>query len=270
MRNSRLYLRYLGISVRSQLQYRLSFVLSTIGNLSINAAEFLGIWAVISRFGSIAGWTLGQIAVFYGTVNVAFAVADAITAGFDQLGTLIRHGEFDRYLLRPRSTVLQLFGYEFTLRRVGRLFQGLVVLTYGLIVALPHAAPVVQMGKAVLLLWTITGCTSFFTGLMLMQASLAFKTVESLEIMNVFTYGGEYAAEYPFSIYNRWLRRFLTFVIPLTTVTYYPVLTILNETASGGVAPWVGWVTPFAGFAFLAISLWVWRAATRWYASTGS
>ena len=38
----RLYLRYLGISVRAQMQYRASFVMMTIGHFAITSIEFLG------------------------------------------------------------------------------------------------------------------------------------------------------------------------------------------------------------------------------------
>ena len=274
MRSARLYARYLGISIRSQLQYRASFVMQAIGNFVVNGGEFLAVWALLSRFGQIDGWSLPEVAVFYGTVSVAFAIADAISTGFDRLGDLVRHGEFDRYLLRPRSTVLQLLGYQFTLRRVGRFLQGLVVLAYGLSASFSSGTPWVGAGGAVaagiLLLWTIAGCVAFFTGLMMIQAVIAFRTVESVEIMNVFTYGGVQAAEYPFAIYARWFRRFFTFVIPLGAVTYYPVLTLLGVPDPGGTPLWVGWISPAAGFAFLLIAASLWRVGIRWYSSTGS
>jgi ABC-type uncharacterized transport system permease subunit len=37
---------------------------------------------------------------------------------------MVKAGDFDRILLRPCSTVLQLLGQELTLRRVGRLDCG--------------------------------------------------------------------------------------------------------------------------------------------------
>ena len=37
---------------------------------------------------------------------------------------MVASGDFDRLLVRPRSTVLQLLGQELALRRLGRLVQG--------------------------------------------------------------------------------------------------------------------------------------------------
>ncbi|XXX55556.1 ABC-2 family transporter protein [Sorangium sp. So ce124] len=58
-----------------------------------------------------------------------------------------------------------------------------------------------------------------FYGLLVLQATLCFWTVESLEIMNAWTYGGTEAAQYPLTLYRDWFRRFFTFVVPLASVS---------------------------------------------------
>jgi hypothetical protein len=45
-------------------------------------APFLGLWVLFHRFGQIEG-RLGEVALFYGTVSVSFAIADALLRGFD-------------------------------------------------------------------------------------------------------------------------------------------------------------------------------------------
>src|SRR5215470_368838 len=121
----RLYRRYLGISVRGQLQYRAALAMQIFGNLVITAVEFFAIWALFARFGSLRGWSLVEVALMYGLVDVSFALADSFGRGFDAFGTLVKSGDFDRLLLRPRSTVLQLMGQELRLRPLGRLAQGI-------------------------------------------------------------------------------------------------------------------------------------------------
>ena len=119
------------LSVRAQLQYRAAFLLAALGQFLVTGIEFLGIWAFFDRFGHLHHWRLPEVAVFYGLVNCTFACADAISRGFDQFGALyIKTGNFDRLLLRPRSTILQLAGHELALRRIGRFVQGLIVLVW--------------------------------------------------------------------------------------------------------------------------------------------
>src|ERR1700694_4166242 len=104
-----LYLRYAGASVRAQMQYPASFLLLSLSQLLATGIEILGVWALFARFGHIEGWRFGEIAVFYGVVNIAFAIADAFTRGFDIFGQeFVRTGAFDRLLLRPRTAAFQL------------------------------------------------------------------------------------------------------------------------------------------------------------------
>ena len=85
-----LYFRYASISIRSQLQYRASFVMQTLGHFLGTGMEFLAIWALFSRFENLKGWQLAEVAFFYGTVNLAFAIADSVTRGFDIVAQLIK------------------------------------------------------------------------------------------------------------------------------------------------------------------------------------
>jgi ABC-2 type transport system permease protein len=123
----RLYGRYLGISIRGQMQYRASFLFQALGQLLVTGIEFAGVLALFDRFGKLDDWTLPEVALFYAVVNVCMAVADALSTGFDRFELYVKNGEFDRVLLRPRSTILQLAGAELALRRVGRLLQGLAI-----------------------------------------------------------------------------------------------------------------------------------------------
>ena len=131
MNGLRLYGRMLAVSMRSQLQYRASFLLTTLGNFISAFADFLGIWAFFDRFGGLQGWTLAETAIFYGIGNVSFALSEMFAREFDVFGSHVRTGSFDRMLLRPRSTVLQMMGAQCQIMRIGRLIQGAGVLAAG-------------------------------------------------------------------------------------------------------------------------------------------
>ena len=262
----RLYFRYLSISVRSQLQYRASVIMQSIGIFMITTVEFLGILALFDRFGQIRGWQLHEIALFYGMISIAWALCDAMGRGFEVMGQIVKAGDFDRVLLRPRSTVLQVLGYELTLRRVGRLAQGSAVLAYA-IVALDvdwNAA------RVLLLVLAIAGTICVFMGLLVLQATSSFWTIEAMEAWNAFTYGGVTMAQYPLSIYRGWFRRLFMFAIPIGSASYLPGIAILGREDPLGTPAYVQWLAPLVGPAFLAIALVVWRWGVRHYRSTGS
>lgn len=266
MHGVRLYLRYASVSLRSQLQYRASIVMQSVGVFLITGVEMLAIWALFDRFGEVRGWTLSEVALFYGMISISWALCDAMARGFDAFGVLIKEGELDRLLLRPRSPVLQLLGHELTIRRIGRFAQGVLVLAYA-ISALDLAWSV---PRVLLLLGAIAGGVCTFLGLLLLQATTAFWTTETLEVWNAFTYGGVTMGQYPLPIYRSWFRALFTFAIPLGCVTYLPGVALLGRADPLGTPVVVQWLAPLAGPAFLLLALAAWRVGLRHYRSTGS
>ena len=169
------------------MQYPGAFILMVIAQFANTLVGFIGVWALFARFGHVGGWTLGQVALFYGVITMAFALADMISRGFDVFGPeFVKTGAFDRILLRPRPTSLQVAGFELRLTPIGRLAQGALVLAIGVHLAHVGWTP----AKAALVAFAIAGGVAVFYGLLVLQATLAFWTIESLEIANIATYGG--------------------------------------------------------------------------------
>lgn len=267
MSSLQLFMRLAMASLRGQLQYPVSALLLTVSQLLATGIEFVAVWALFHRFGSVQGWSVGEVALFYGLVNVMFALADALGRGFDVLGTeFLRTGAFDRLLLRPRPLALQLMGHDVRISRFGRLAQGLAVLAFATLQTGMAWTP----ERVALALFAIAGGVALFLGILVLQGVLSFWTVESLEIANVFTYGGVEAGQYPMALYARWFQRLLTFVVPLACVSYYPGLALLGRADPLGAPSWLGWVSPLAGFAFLALSFGAWRLGLKHYTSSGS
>jgi len=262
-----LYGRFVSQSVRASLQYRLSFVLMAFGYFITSGVEALGVWALFDRFGMLGRWSLAEVALLYGMVNVAFPVSEALARGFDIFGQeFVKTGNFDRVLLRPRSTVLQLAGHEFQIHRIGRLLQGLIVLGIAMwLLPVPWT-----FWRIALMVFTILSGVVFFYALFIFQAALSFWTVESLEIMNTLTYGGVETAQYPLAIYEPGFRRFFTFVVPLGCISYFPAVAILGIDDPLGSSRWMQVAAPLAGYVFFAVSLIAWRFGIRHYTSTGS
>jgi ABC-2 type transport system permease protein len=262
----RLYGRYASISLRGQMEYRASFLMQTAGQFLVTGIEFLGIWALFTRFGQIKGWTLAEVAFFYGLISITFSIADAITRGFDVFGTTVKNGDFDRILLRPRSTIVQLFGHELTLRRIGRFVQGLAVLAFAIeMLDVAWSAP-----RIALLALAVIGGVCLFIGLVILEATSAFWTTESLEVWNAFIYGGVTMSQYPLEIYRPWFRWFFLVVIPLGCVSYLPGVAILGRPDPLGTPLPLQWMAPLIGPIFLLICLQVWKFGVRHYQSTGS
>jgi ABC-2 type transport system permease protein len=259
-----LYWRLIGVSIRSEMLYPASFILRLSSQFFVTVIEFAGVWALFARFHHIRGWTFPQVALFYAVAAISFALADGLSRGFDTVGPLlIKTGNFDRILLRPRSSALQITGRDFALSSAGRLLQGLVALA----VAVQLLKPDWGIEQGLLLAWGVTGGIALFFSLKMLEGVLSFWTTEALEVVNLLTYGGETAAQYPLDVYAAWFRKFLIYGVPVGCSLYFPVAFVLGR---GGVPVWIAVVGPATGFAFLLVALAAWRIGIRHYTSTGS
>jgi ABC-2 type transport system permease protein len=169
-------------------------------------------------------------------------------------------------LLRPCSTVLQLFAHELTLRRIGRLSQVLLVLAW----ALQHIEHGWTPLRLYLLVAAIAGAVCIFLGLWIVQATIAFWTVQTQEMMNVLTYGGTEAGSYPVHIYDRWLRRLFLGFVPIAAVSYFPALVLLGRPDPFVAPSWLPYLAPLLGPLFLTAAIRFWSLGVRHYTSTGS
>jgi ABC-2 type transport system permease protein len=265
-----LYRKLIGAQVRSQMQYRSSFVLEAIAQFAGNVLDFVVVIIFFSRMSTLGGWSLPEIGLLYGLSSVAFGLSDMVIAGFDYAyfgPNMVRLGEFDRVLIRPMNVFLQVLTSQFTLKRLGRIGQGLIVLGWALL-ALDRSWTPLQIGYMIV---TIASGVFFFAGLFIFGSGLSFWTVDSLEVMNMATYGGQFLTQYPLTIYGDVLRSFFTFVIPMAFINYYPTLWLLGKSDPlGGPIGLLALLAPFVCVAVFAVGVALWRHGVQHYASTGS
>lgn len=252
----KLYLRFFGIHVRSAMQYKTSFVLLFIGQILAAFSTFLGIYFLFDRFGSVEGFSYADVLLCYAIVQLSFSLAECFFRGFDRFPATILKGDFERMLLRPRGTIFQVLCQNLELTRLGRSLQAAVIFAY----AIPKAAVEWTPDKvAVLLLMLVSGIV-LFAALFLVYASVCFFTIDSIEFMNIFTDGGREFGSYPLSIYGEVVLKFMTFIIPMACVQYYPLLYLLGRANSPLYA-----FTPLAAIPFACAAYLFWRFGQRHY-----
>lgn len=263
-----LYRRLIATQVRAQLQYPVAFWFELLGTALITTTQFGSLVFVLQRFEGIGGWTLGQVAFLYGMVEVAFGTMDMLFSGFDPpfFGQQVRLGRFDQLLLRPLGITLQVLGSRFEIRRLGRIAQGIVILGAALALTDIRWTP----AKILYLPVVIASMVCFFGGLFIIGATITFWTVESIEVINIFTYGGNEMMAYPMHIYQDWMRRFFTYIVPAIFLNYYPALYFLDRPDPFNLPPFAPFLAPLAGASVLAAALVFWRFGIRHYSSTGT
>jgi len=263
-----IYFKYLSMSLKAVLEYRFSAWLVTAAQSLSMLFAFIGLDLMFLRFGSLAGWSFAEAALCFGVTYTAFSLSECIARGFDSFSRMVILGEFDRVLLRPRSTIIQVLGSKTDITRLNKTILGIVILC----AIIPRTGIVWDFPKIITMVMMVLGGAAVFTGVFILGATVCFFTLEGLEVINIFTDGGRELASYPLPVYGKWIARFFTFIIPFGCMNYLPLLYLTGRTATQGVffPAWVYMLIPLLGFAFILPCVLVWRFGVKHYSSSGS
>jgi ABC-2 type transport system permease protein len=261
-----IYRRLVGARIRADWQYRTSFVLFLLGQFVVALSDFAAIAVIFSAVDELAGWSGPEVAFLYAMSGVAFGLGDLLVSPVEQAAKHIKAGTFDQFLIRPVGALWQLLATEFAPRRLGRSLQPLVVMIVSLTLVDVDWGP----SDVVLLAVTVVSSTAIFGALWVVTSSIAFWTVETQELANSITYGGDFLTDYPIDVLARWLRRLVIFVVPLASICYLPAVRLFDKPMPEGLPRAAAWSGPFAAVALILVARGAWGLALRHYRSTGS
>lgn len=257
----RLYFRYVRVQYLSGLQYR-GWPLMVLSTLCVVVAEPITVFLLFWRFGAVGGWTVERVMLVYGMAVASFGLAEVLSRGFDYFPWQIRSGEFDRILLRPRSTFLQIIAARFHIHRVSRLAGGLAMVVWSLW-RLGVAADPVNVIKLAL---ALAGGYLTYTGVFVFTSAISFWTIQALDWIYIFTNISYQVVKSPPELLPHWLKNVFIYIMPMMVFCYYPAASVCGW----GVHEVLGWLALPVGAAFLGLSLLMWRVGVKHYASTGS
>lgn len=260
-RSMALYSHYISISLRSAMQYKMSFFLTAAGRFLVSFNGILGVYFIFSRFHRVKNYTFGEVLLCFSMIQMEFALAECIASGLVKFPRMVRQGEFDRILLRPCSPILQLLGSWFEISRIGLILQAVVMFVYGIVISSVDWT----IGRGVTVVLMLLGGTLLFGSIFMLEAALSFFVMEGLEAANILTYGAKEHGKYPIDIYGRRMMKICTYVIPYTLIQYYPLQYLLGRTQH-----WYYGVCPVGVLFFFLVCYGVWRLGIRHYQSAGS
>lgn len=251
---------YFSMHLKTQLQYKASFILTFIAQSLSIFTEFFVIYSLFDKFKLLDEYNTYQLLLSFGIVWFGMSFSEAFGRGFDHFGRLIKYGNFDLLLTRPRSLGIQIIGSEIAFEKTARVLTSVGMILFS-IIKLSN-----QINFIDILVIVLSCFCSFilFLSIFIIGASFCFITVEGLEIINIFTDGTRQLGQYPMKIYNKIIFLLFTFIIPLTPINYYPIQFIFNS------APWYCALMPITSFIFLGVSILIFRKGLSHYKSTGS
>lgn len=236
------------------------------GEWALNIGVQLLWLMLLGRFTSVGQWSGSEIMFFFGMMQMTFAITECVGRGLAAFSQVVQGGEFDQILLRPRNLLVQVLCSRADPRRLSTAALGIVLMWLSVTqLGIPWT-----LGSTVLLLISVAGTVLMLLGLFLVEATLCFLSVQSIEAVNILTYGGRTACEYPVDIYPRPIRLLFMYVAPFGLCMHVPVSALLHHPMVDWPA-WTAYLAPLAGAMFFLLMALVWRkVGVKRYCSTGS
>lgn len=256
-----LYLKYFSMHLKAELEYKKAFIIALISKMATSLFSFIAIIFLFDKFGSIDGYAFENVLICFSISYLGFSTAECFFRAFDHFDRMISNGEFDRMLVRPKSLILQVLGAEIEFNRVGRTLVALIIFI-GVLIKQPE---LLRADRILTLILMMIGTIIIYAALFILKAGITFFTTQSLEIMNIFTDGARDLAQYPLSIYHKWVQNFFTYILPIALVNYFPLLYVIGKSDNKFYI-----ILPIIATLFVIPCYIVWKIGLRKYKSTGS
>lgn len=221
----KVYIENMKLQLKSSLEYRLSFILTSLSQVGVFFTYYFIIIALFQKFNNIKGFTLYEVLLCFSIINFGFSFNETFFKGIDKFEKFIIDGSLDRLFLRPRGILFQIICSKVDFVKIARIIQSLIIF----FIAIINLNIEFNFTNVLLLIEMLISSVTLFFGLFVLMASYCFVTIHGLEVKNVLTDGGKHMAQYPIGIFKKGFIFIFTFIIPYASVNYYPLLYLLGK-----------------------------------------
>lgn len=121
------------LNILSAMEYRVSFLIQTVG-MFINDIGLILVWGIFfSRFPAINGWHLSDTYMLFALSMTNFGIFRIFAGGTEEISSTIIQGELDYYMTLPKSVLWQVSTSQSNISALGDILFG-----YGLFLFFCH------------------------------------------------------------------------------------------------------------------------------------
>ncbi|MBJ6362643.1 ABC transporter permease [Paenibacillus sp. GCM10012307] len=267
MRYLKLYMRFIPVYFKSKTEYGFGFYMDFIGFAISHVVSYMVIWALMSRFETINGWNMYEVMLIYTLNLITFGIAGAFFFfQMDDVENMVHQGNFDGFLVKPINPFIHMIIKSFGHFYLGDIVIAIIMLAF-CFQKLGLSPDMIAYAK---LIFVLLGAVLVQASFIVMTGSMCFWLVRSRSIMNIVLFGMRGFVDYPISIYSKFIRILLTFVIPYGFVNFYPAQIILDKQDGALFAGWLPYATPVVGLILFMIAYKVYMTGINRYQGTGS
>jgi ABC-2 type transport system permease protein len=257
----RLYFLIEAQYIKSQMQYRVDFIVSSFGMFFSSLATLSVFVVLFNSIPTLAGWSLMEMVFIYAFYMIAISPMQILFDAVWWLRYKVQSGEFIKYYFRPMNIMFYFMSERFDIKGLTQLAVGIILLVYASI----QLALVWSPGKLAALLVALVSAALVLISIAVMAGASAFWLVNSYPVLALAWKVREFAP-YPMSIFDGIFRFAFTFILPIGFIAFYPAQFFLRPAE---ISP-VVYLTPVVGVALFALMYKVWDLGVNSYTGTGS
>ncbi|MHC5068387.1 MAG: ABC transporter permease [Planctomycetota bacterium] len=265
-RIARLAVAFFAVVLKRRLAYRGDLVIQSLDELLRGALAFLMVKVYMSRTTALHGWSEAEILFILGFSLVPLALFHCFCGNLYQLaGRYLIQGQFDRILLRPYPSFLQVCFDRIAIEDLSG-----AVLGVGLMImsaqdgALDHFG----LGDLALLLFMLLCAFTIVVAVFMSFAATSFWFDDRVGMMppvyNLMEFG-----RWPTGIYHEALRILITAAIPFAFCGFYPASLFLRDSPERATFAYAV-ATPAVAIIAITLACTLWRCGIRRYGSVGN
>jgi ABC-2 type transport system permease protein len=258
--NLSVYFAIYKTAFRSRAEYRVDTAVGIVTAIAMQLAAFAFFWVVFSRAPALGGWQPAEVLLLFGLTAMVLGLSEATINGIWWLPFYVADGQLDRLLVYPVNSLTFVLLSRPELHAVGNFATGVVTvaIAWSLVAPPPLALLLIPY-------WVVTGAIVYTSvlvvaGALILKASGPFAN-HLFAVHQLFN-----ASRYPASIYPRWLKALVLFVLPFGAPIFLPA-----EWLRGQGSLLLALLAPALAALFtLAAATLSWNTAVKGYQSTGS
>lgn len=266
MSRSEVYFEFIKIKMKSMIEYRGAFLLTSLSKGSVWITEILLLYILINQFKTISGWNAQEVMLLYSLNLLTYSLAAFfLFHPCISLPARIHRGEFDEILTKPLNPFLYLVCREFSTGY----FSNVTVALGAMIFSLAKLNINFNAQNCVFLLLVVFGGTLIQAAAFILTSVPAFWMIQNNSLMSLILFDIKGFIRYPITVYHKFVQIFLTFIIPFAFINFYPAHFFLKKRDMLFPIQFQ-YLTPAIGVSLFSISLFFWHKGIRAYKSTGS
>ena len=257
----RLYFLIEALYIKGRMQYRLDFIISSIG-MFVSSLATLGIfWVIFDNVPDISGWTLMEMVFIYAFYMIAISPMQILFDHAWQLRFHVQQGSFIKYYFRPLNMMFYYMSEMFDIKGLTQLAAGIILLIYASI----QLNIDWTLARFALLVMTVFSAALVQISIIVAASCATFWVVDSYPVLGLAWKLREFSP-YPMTIFDGAFRFTFTYLIPIGFVAFYPSQLFLRPE---DVSPLI-YFSPIIGIGLFAITYWIWTKGVNSYTGTGA